>query len=150
MDRSLAAARRAVSLAPSSQLAHAALASAHFFRHEYGEFRAEAERALALNHMQGYTTAFLGLHYTYSGDWEYGCAIVEKALQLNPNHPGWFWLPLAMNAYRLHDGKRALEYALKVNMPSLWTAQVALRRRRLVDSIKIATLRRSRHSRLIT
>ncbi|MGH8277595.1 MAG: hypothetical protein ACRETH_12970, partial [Steroidobacteraceae bacterium] len=72
MDRSLATARRAVSLAPSSQLAHSALASAHFFRREYGEFRAEAGRALALNRMQGYTTAFMGLHYAYSGDWEYG------------------------------------------------------------------------------
>jgi TolB-like protein/Flp pilus assembly protein TadD/nuclear transport factor 2 (NTF2) superfamily protein len=126
MDRALAAARRAVNLAPSSQLAHAALASSHFFRGEIGEFRAEAERALALNRMQGYTTAFLGLHFAYSGDWEHGCAVVEKALHLNPNHPGWFWLPLAMNAYRAHEGQRALEYTSKINMPGLWTAQVAL------------------------
>lgn len=126
MERSLAAARRAVNLAPSSQLAHSALASAHFFRRELGEFRATAERALALNRMQGYTTAFLGLHFAYSGDWERGCTLCEQATQLNPNHPGWYWLPLVINAYRQHDGERALEHALKINMPSLWTAQVAL------------------------
>ncbi|MGC1647242.1 MAG: protein kinase [Candidatus Sulfotelmatobacter sp.] len=126
MDRSLTAARRAVNLAPSSQLAHAALASAHFFRGELGEFRAAAERALALNRMQGYTTAFLGLHFAYSGDWERGCALAERATQLNPNHPGWYWLPLIINAYRQHDGERALQHALKINMPGLWTAQVAL------------------------
>jgi len=126
MDRSLTAARRAVNLAPSSQLAHAALASAHFFRGELGEFRAAAERALALNRMQGYTTAFLGLHFAYSGDWERGCALAERATQLNPNHPGWYWLPLVINAYRQHDGERALQHALKINMPGLWTAQVAL------------------------
>jgi TolB-like protein len=126
MDRSLAAARRAVNLAPSSQLAHAALASAHFFRGDLGEFRAVAERALALNQMQGYTTAFLGLHFAYSGDWERGCSLAERATQLNPNHPGWYWLPLVINAYRQHDGERALQHALKVNMPGLWTAQVAL------------------------
>ncbi len=126
MERSLTAARRAVSLAPSSQLAHAALASAHFFRGELGEFRAAAERALALNRMQGYTTAFLGLHFAYSGDWERGCALSERATQLNPNHPGWYWLPLVINAYRQHDGERALQHALKINMPGLWTAQVAL------------------------
>jgi TolB-like protein/Tfp pilus assembly protein PilF len=126
MDRSLTAARRAVNLAPSSQLAHAALASAHFFRGELGEFRAAAERALALNRMQGYTTAFLGLHFAYSGDWERGCALAERATQLNPNHPGWYWLPLVLNAYRQHDGERALQHALKINMPGLWTAQVAL------------------------
>ena len=126
MNRSLEAARRAVNLAPSSQLAHAAMASAHFFRRELHEFRAVAERALALNRMQGYTTAFLGLHFAYSGEWERGCALCEHATQLNPNHPGWYWLPLVMNAYRQHDGERALEHALKINMPSLWTAQVAL------------------------
>ncbi len=126
MDRSLEAAQRAVKLAPANQLAHAALASAHFFRHEVGSFRVAAERALALNRMEGYTTAFLGLHFAYSGDWERGCALCEGATQLNPNHPGWYWLPLAINAYRQHDGERALQYVLKVNMPGLWTAQVGL------------------------
>ncbi len=126
MDRSLAAARRGVNLAPTSQLAHAALASAHFFRGEVGEFRAAAERALALNRMQGYTTAFLGLHFAYSGDWERGCALAERATELNPNHPGWYWQPLVINAYRQHDGEQALRHALKINMPGLWTAQVAL------------------------
>jgi len=126
MDRSLAAARRALSLAPSSQLAQAALASAHFFRRELGEFRVAAERALALNRVQGYTTAFLGLHFAYSGDWERGCALCEEAMEVNPNHPGWYWLPLVINAYRQGEGERALQYALKVNMPGLWTAQVAL------------------------
>jgi TolB-like protein len=126
MERSLTAARRAVNLAPSSQLAYAALASAHFFRGELGEFRAAAERALSLNRIQGYTTAFLGLHFAYSGDWERGCALAERATQLNPNHPGWFWLPLVINAYRQQDGERALQHALKINMPGLWTAQVAL------------------------
>ena len=126
MDRSLEAAQRAVRLAPSNPLAHAALASAHFFRHEVGSFRVEAERALALNRMEGYTTAFLGLHFAYSGDWDRGCALCEGATQLNSNHPGWYWLPLAMNAYRLRDAERALQYALRINMPGLWTAQVGL------------------------
>ncbi len=126
MNRSLEAARRAVNLEPSSQLAHAALASAHFFRHEVGSFRVAAERAIALNRMQGYTTAFMGLHFAYSGDWDRGCALCEQATQLNPNHPGWYWLPLAINAYRQNDGERALQYALRVNMSDLWTAQVAL------------------------
>ncbi|MBV9340717.1 MAG: protein kinase [Acidobacteria bacterium] len=126
MERSLQAAQRAVNLAPSNQLAQAALASAFFFRRDLGSFRSAAQRALSLNQMQGYTTAFLGLHFAYSGDWERGCALCERATQLNPNHPGWYWLPPAMNAYRKHQGDRALEYALRINMPGLWTAQVAL------------------------
>ena len=125
MDRSLAAARRAVELAPSSQLAQAALASAFFFRRELGSFRSAAERALALNIMEGYTTAFLGMQFAFSGDWERGCALSERSTQLNPNHPGWYWFPKMLDAYRRHDGQQAVEYLLKINMPGLWTAQVA-------------------------
>ena len=126
MERSLAAARRAVDLSPSNQLAHAALASAFFFRRELGSFRGAAERALALNSMEGYITAFLGLHFAYSGDWERGCALADRATQLNPNHPGWYWMASVFNAYRLQDSQRALELALRINIPGLWTAQVAL------------------------
>ena len=125
MDRSLAAAQRAVNLAPSNQLAQAALASALFFRRELGAFRGAAERALALNHMEGYTTAFLGMQFAFSGDWERGCALSDRSTQLNPHHPGWYWFPKVLDAYRRHDGQQALEYLLKINMPGLWTAQVA-------------------------
>jgi TolB-like protein/Tfp pilus assembly protein PilF len=126
MERSLAAARRAVELAPSSRLAHAALATAFFFRRELGSFRAAAERALSLNKMEGYITAFLGMQFAYAGDWERGCALAEYSTRLNPNHPGWYWFAMVINAYRQRESQRALELALRINMPGLWTAQVAL------------------------
>jgi TolB-like protein len=126
LDRALTAARRALDLAPSNQLAHVALASVLFCRHEFGAFRTAAQRALSLNRMEGYATAYLGLQMAFAGDWEAGCALVERATQLNPNHPGWFWLPLVFNAYRQQDGQRALEFTLRINMPGLWLAQIAL------------------------
>jgi len=93
LGRALASARRAIDLAPSNQLGHAALASALFCRREFAAFRTAAERAISLNRMEGYATAFLGLQLAFSGDWEAGCALAERATQLNPNHPGWYWLP---------------------------------------------------------
>lgn len=126
MDRCLAAARRAADLAPSSQFPHAALASAFFFRRELASFRTAALRALPLNRMEGYITAFMGMLLAFSGDWERGCAEVERATQLNPSHPGWYWLALVLNAYRQRDSQRALELVLKVNMPGLWLAQIIL------------------------
>ncbi len=126
MDRSLDAARRAVALAPSSHLANAALASAFFFRHEFGSFRPAAERALSLNVMDGYVTAFLGMEFAYSGDWERGCALAELATQLNSNYPSWYVFAMIVNAYRQRDAQRALELMLRVNMPGLWTAHMML------------------------
>ena len=126
LGRALTAARRAVDAAPSNHLAHAALASALFFRREFGAFRAAAERSLALNSMDGLTGAYLGFQIAYSGDWERGCALAERAIQLNPHHPGWYWFPLILNAYRQRDYQRALDLALKVNMPGFWRTQFML------------------------
>jgi tetratricopeptide (TPR) repeat protein len=53
----------------------------------------------------------------YAGDWEHGCALVERATQLNPRHPGWYWMALFMNAYRKGDYRGAIRIGLKVNLP---------------------------------
>jgi serine/threonine protein kinase/tetratricopeptide (TPR) repeat protein len=126
IGRALAAARRAVDAAPANHLAYHALASALFFRRELGAFRAAAERALALNSMDGFTAAYLGFQIAYAGDWERGCALADRATRLNPNHPGWYWFPLFFNAYRQRDYQGALDAVLKVNMPAFWRTQFAL------------------------
>lgn len=126
LGRAIAAARHAIDMAPSNHLAHAALATSLFFRHEMGAFRAAAERSLALNSMDGLCSAYLGFQIAYSGDWERGCALAERAMQLNPNHPGWYWFPSILNAYRLKDYQRAFDLTLKVNMPAFWRTQLML------------------------
>jgi TolB-like protein/tetratricopeptide (TPR) repeat protein len=126
LGRALAAARRAVDAAPSAHMAHAALASTLFFEKDFGGFRSAAERSLALNSMDGYTAAYLGMQLAYTGDWERGCALAKRATELNPNHPGWYWFPLFFEAYRQRNYHGALQVALKVNMPGFWRAQMAL------------------------
>ncbi len=122
LERMLKAARRAVELDSSGHRGYHALAMAHFFRKEIPAFRTAADRAIALNPLDGCNVAHLGGLIAYAGEWERGCGLVERALQLNPNHPGWFWFPLAMNAYRKGDYQGALGYALKINLPNfLWT-----------------------------
>jgi len=126
IGRALAAARRAVDAAPTNHLAYHALASALFFRRELRAFRTAAERAIALNSMDGFTAAYLGFQIAYAGDWKRGCALAERATRLNPHHPGWYWFPLFFDAYRHRDYERALEIVLKVNMPGFWRTQFAL------------------------
>ncbi len=126
LGRALAAAHRAVEAAPSNHLAHHALASALFFRREMLAFRNAAERTIALNAMDGSTTAFVGHLMAYAGDWERGCALVARARQLNPHHPGWYWFPAFFDAYRKSDYRGALDVALKINMPGYFYASAAL------------------------
>jgi serine/threonine protein kinase len=126
LDRSLAAARRAVELAPSNPLAPLSLASVLFFRKERQAFRSAAERAIALNPLDGGTTAFLGMLIACSGDWERGCTLVEHAMQLNSHHLGWYWCAAAYNAYRKSDYSGALDIALKINTRGIWGAILVL------------------------
>ena len=126
VGRALAAARRAVDAAPSNHLAHHALASVLFFRRETQAFRSAAQRAIELNPMDGFTIGYMGFLLSYSGEWERGCALMEQARSLNPNHPGWYWFPPFFNAYRKGDYRAALEFALKVNMPGFWRNELAL------------------------
>ena len=126
LGRALAAARRAVEAAPSNHLAYHALAATLFFRRELPAFRNAAERAVALNPMDGFTMAYLGFLIAYAGDWERGCALAEQARGLNPHHAGWYWFPSVLDAYRRSDYRGALDFALKVTMPGFWRTNVAL------------------------
>jgi len=126
VGRALTAARRAVDTAPSNHLAHHALASVLFFRRESQAFRSAAQRAIDLNPMDGFTIGYMGFLISFSGDWDRGCALMDKARNLNPNHPGWYWFPPFFNAYRKGDYRTALEFALKVNMPGFWRNELAL------------------------
>ncbi|MEO8432914.1 MAG: protein kinase [Acidobacteriota bacterium] len=111
-----AAARRAVDAAPAHHLAWFGLAQALFFQKEFESFRNAAERAVALNPMDGNSMAFLGELLTYAGFEERGMALAGRAKQLNPNHPGWYWYADFYDAYRQGDDRGALRCALKVNM----------------------------------
>ena len=52
-----------------------------------------------------------------SGEWDRGCQMVESAMQLNPNCPGYFYFARCCNAYRQGRYAEVLEGAARVNMP---------------------------------
>ena len=70
LDRALEAARTAVDLAPSNHLAQQVLAVVLFFRKETAGCLSAAERALALNPLDGSNEAIFLI--TFLGDWERG------------------------------------------------------------------------------
>jgi TolB-like protein len=126
IERAFAAARRAIEASPANHLAHHALAAALFFRREIPAFRTAAQRAITLNSMDGFTIAYIGMLTAFAGDWEKGCALAEQSRGLNPHHPGWYWFPSVFNAYRKQDYQEAIDFALKVNMPAFWRANLVL------------------------
>src|SRR5262249_45267500 len=107
----LAAARRAVEAAPSNHMAHFGLAPALFFVREIQGFRDAADRAAALNPLNGDAIAFLGELLTYAGESARGLELAGRAKQLNPSHPGWYWYADFYDSYRRGDYRGALGFA---------------------------------------
>jgi TolB-like protein/cytochrome c-type biogenesis protein CcmH/NrfG len=125
LGRAISAAQRAVDLAPTNALGYFALATSLFFRKEKLDFRVAAERAIALNRMDGSTIAFMGMLMAAFGDWDHGCELVESAMRLNPRHPGWYHIAISWNAYRQGKYAEALEAALRINMPGYFHSYAA-------------------------
>ena len=123
LDRALAAARRAVDLAPSNHLAYQALAVALFFRKEKAACRSAAERALALNPLDGSNEAIFLI--TFTGDWKRGCTLIRRAMEHNPHHPRWYELILGLNEYRQARYREAVDEIVAGNVPdSFWRSAV--------------------------
>ena len=117
LDRALAAAQRAVDLAATHALGHYALATVYFFRKEMVAFHVAAERAMELNPLDASVKAYLGLLIAATGEWDRGCQMVEAAMQLNPNCPGYFYFARCCNAYRQGKYDEVLEAATR-GLPS--------------------------------
>ena len=117
MERALEAAWRAVTIDPACQLGWQQLAEAHFFAKDYTAFRDAAERAMALNPRNSHIRAYLGLLIAFSGEWDRGLALVQRAMALNPHLPDWCHLPSFYDHYRKGEYQAALQAVKKINMP---------------------------------
>ena len=120
LSKAEAAGRKAVELAPSNHLAWTGLAGVHFFQKELQSFRNAVERAVALNPMDGNSLAHLGELLTFAGDFDRGLELSQRAKQLNPHHPGWYWYANFYQAFSHSDYRAALGFARKVNLPGHW------------------------------
>jgi TolB-like protein/Tfp pilus assembly protein PilF len=130
LSRALQAARHAVDAGPGNHKAHLALAWALFFCKEFQASRVAAERTLSLNSMDASACVYVGQIIAFAGvldeEWQRGCELITRAIELNPNHPGWYWYAPFLDSYRKQDYNSALDIAFKINMPGFTLAYVAV------------------------
>ena len=117
LERAREAAWRAVKIDPACQMGWKELAAVHFFSRDFTAFRETAERAMSLNPRDGSTLVLMAIMIAFSGDWERGVALAQRAIDLNRHHPGWYHLVLFHHHYRKRDYEVALQTAKKINMP---------------------------------
>jgi TolB-like protein len=124
LDRALAAARRALDLAPANQIALQALAVASFFRRDTAACLTACEKVLALNPLDASSEAMFLIAFT--GDWDRGCRLIRRAMELNPLHPGWYRWVLALNEYRQHNYRAAIDDVVAADAPGVFWTNVLL------------------------
>ncbi len=125
--RARAATRKALELDPKDQYARYVLALLLYTcEPSFEPYYAEAERAIALNPNDAAVLADLGLWMVYSGAWERGVALVEKATILNPLHPDWYHFAFFLDHYRKGEYRDALAVHLKMDLPKNQGVQAAL------------------------
>ncbi len=118
--RALRAAQQAVDLDTDNAAANHSLAQAYFYNRNIGGFATAAEHAIALNPRDSDIIADTAIAYALIGDWGRAVQHARRAMSLNPNHPGWYWMPLFLDAYNQGDDLAALGYAERMRTHGFW------------------------------
>ena len=118
LSRSIDCAQHALSLAPDSVTGTYALAAAFFQKGDLALFREYSQKTLAMAPYRSDLIAGIGFFEAYSGNWKQGLSLVDRARELAPFHPDWFWMPYVSNAYLHADYSAALQLAKRVNPQS--------------------------------
>ena len=108
LSKAAHAANKAYNLDLDDNAAMRALYSIYFMMGDLEQFSNIAKRAIQLNPDNAYVLADIGRKLAYSGDWDRGIAHINEAIQLTTNPPGWFYMPLVFNQYRLGNYDEAL------------------------------------------
>jgi adenylate cyclase len=120
------AAQRGLRLAPDNYHNHWLMSRVHYFMGELDQFQAEVKRALALNSADGTTLGLIGMYTAWTGDWEQGLEMMDKARQLNPNYPDYYHIVAGSAEFYAARFQPALEELLKAKLPEWPLAQLFL------------------------
>jgi adenylate cyclase len=110
LKRSVNLAQKAVNLDGLNQNALYALALANFGLTNVDEFIAASNRAIELNPNNSHIIGGLGVHIALAGQWDWGIALLEKTLIINPHSSLKSWLHYikASNHYQKDEYNNAL------------------------------------------
>ena len=120
LQRAKVMARKAVDLDPACLQAHSTMAMVHFLKHQKMLFLDAAEQTLQLNPYHASNLALMSLFLGMVGQWERALRLMEKAMRLNPQHPGWYHILAFMNHYRQGDYDLAWIEAQRFNTPDFF------------------------------
>ena len=127
VDLTMAAATRAVELAPEDATARRALANAFFISCQPDQLRDEAERAMALNPNDAFVLGVLGNFIGFTGQWDLGVPMAKKAISMTaPDTPQWWWTVIAEDDWFHGRYEQAFDAVRKSYVEQLWLSHLLM------------------------
>jgi len=126
MTRALDAVRHAIQLAPKNYHSHWLLSRVYYFMQDRERFLASSKRALELNSSDGTTLGLIGMYTAFSGEWERGTEMINKAKLLNPNYPEYYHFALGSAEFAQADYSATLQELQKASIVDWHLLQIFL------------------------
>ncbi len=126
-DRELQASVRAQDLAPLDLLAQRRVAAGYYAKCQPERVLVEAEKAAALGPYDAGNLGTLGLYVAFTGHWDEGTALAEKAIKLaGPSAVPYWWWPKAKRAWFRGDYPEAYEDFQRAYIELFWLSHLDL------------------------
>ncbi|MFM8769760.1 MAG: hypothetical protein ACKOD9_19055 [Rubrivivax sp.] len=140
LDEAFRCARHALALAPDCATAHYSLAVSSYQGGQFFLFDQYAKSALALTPFRTDILAGLGVFTALSGRWQQGLQLMDRARDLHPHHPDWYWCPYYVGEYVKGNLAGALGYLERVNVETfphsrIFTAAIHARKGQTEDAL---------------
>ena len=119
LARAMHAALTAERLSPESGEVQRHLTMVHYFYRD-PKFVQTGNRALALSPNDPAVLAEVGLMFGFAGDWDRGAVLMQKAINLSPKPPHYYYNYMAMSHYVPRRYEEALRWAEKSPPPSFF------------------------------
>lgn len=132
MDTALSHAARAISLAPEEARCHRIMGLVRLFRREFDLAEDAFRTALRLNPYDADTLAQMAYLEAIRGRGETALQLADRAMELNPLHPDWYWLDRSVAAYVARRYRESADCLLRLPVRG------AMRETRLAAALAMA------------
>lgn len=140
LKEAIRCAQHALAITPDCVTALYSLATSYYQQGNKTLFQSYAHKALSCAPFRSDVLAGLGLFNALLGQWDEAFALMDRARDINPLHPAWYWVPYYVNEYRLNRMETAMDYLQQVNVGQfphslLFVAAVELRRSKYPEAL---------------
>lgn len=118
LERALEAVRRALDIDGTDRVAAITMPGIQLAGGDREGFERSVERALAISPPHPAVRAQIGYLLTLAGDWQRGRPLVEEAIPVTANVPGWYNVTYAFAYLQAGDYEAAHEWALRIDAPN--------------------------------